>query len=200
MNFEEYKELILKNRSYRGFDSSRKISDEEMKNIIDMARLSPSSSNIQPLKFFFSNQNDMNEKILPCLKFGGALPKLHLPFKGTEPTGYIVICLDNSVDSNVNKFMRDVGIVSQSMLLAAVSMGLGGLNIGAFEKQNLIDAIELADNFTPLLVLAIGKPIENIQIDEIENGADTKYYRDDTGTHHVPKRKLEDVMLQNHSV
>ena len=46
------------------------------------------------------------------------------------------------------------------------------------------------------LVLAIGKPDQTIVLDEISKDADTKYWRDRTGKHHVPKIRLKDVIIE----
>jgi hypothetical protein len=48
---------------------------------------------------------------------------------------------------------------------------------------------------TARLVIALGYPKEQVVIDEVSEGANLKYYRDDNQVHHVPKLKLENVLL-----
>lgn len=115
---------------------------------------------------------------------------------GHRPTAYIVICTDKTIGPNVERFRADVGIVAQTIMLAAVEKGLGGCMIGNYNKEDLAAALHLPENLYPSLILAIGKPDETITLTELEKGGDTKYYRVD-GKHYVPKRKLEDIVLEN---
>lgn len=191
------KDIVLKNRSYRGFDESYKFTKEEMVDFVDTMRLCASSANIQPLKFYISYEHDEVEAILKLTHFGGALPELHLPRTGMHPTAFIVICQDLDISSNLNQFQKDVGIVAQTALLQATEKGLGGLMIGNFQADDVRKMLGLDENIKPQLVLALGKPAENIVITDIPESGVTKYYRDKDDTHYVPKRKLEDVLLNN---
>ena len=182
-------DLVLKNRSYRAFDESRVITREELEYLVSLARVTPSAVNKQPLKYFLSCDSDTNAKILPCTAWAGLLPDVKLPPEGHAPTGYIVICVDQDI---MKASEKDVGIVAQTMLLGAVDMGLGGCMIGAF-RQELHEVLELADNLKIALVVALGKPDENIKIVDI-NG-DTAYYRDEQGNHYVPKRTMDELII-----
>ena len=122
---------------------------------------------------------------------GGALPELHLPYPGTEPQAFIVICTAAEPDLYV---YMDLGIAAQSMLLQAVEIGLSGLCIGAFDREAL--RRELALPCAPLLVLAFGRGAERIELVDIAAGEDHAYYRDAAGTHYVPKLRLEELLLE----
>jgi len=189
------KEIVLKNRSYRGFDSTVKITDKEMLEIVDCARLSPSSVNMQPLKYYVSNEDLEVSKILENTYWAKGLPNLVLPKENQGPTAFIVILQDLNINNNLNRFLKDVGIVAQSMLLAATEMGYGGCMIGSYNSDAIKDLLSLSDNYEPLLVLALGKPIETIKIVDVVDDK-TKYYRDDNDVHYVPKRKIEDIVLK----
>ncbi len=190
-----FKELVLKNRSYRGFDHSRKVTREELLEMVDCARLSASSVNKQPLKYFLAYEPEVVEAIQPITKWGRALPDMVLPHPGKEPTAFIVICLDKSISDNEKVFTRDMGIVAQSILLSAVDQGLGGCMIGNFSRNVLRETISLDDELEPLLVIAIGKPDEEIVLTELPEDGSTAYYRDENDVHYVPKRALEDIVL-----
>ena len=83
----------------------------------------------------------------------------------------------------------DLGIAAQSMLLKAVEMGLNGLIIAAFNRAKLQEALFLP--YPPLLVLAIGKGDEHIELKPIDESESHAYYREG-GVHYVPKvRNLE---------
>ena len=117
-----------------------------------------------------------------------------LPHPGKEPTAFIVICQDTEIDENLSRYQKDVGIVAQTMLLAAVEMGLGGCMIGNFSAGSVHQALGLAENLRPLLILAVGKPDEEIILTDVTDGK-TGYYRDGEDRHYVPKRALEDIVL-----
>jgi len=189
------KDLIRANRSYRGYDESRKITEEELLELVDCARLTPSSVNMQPFRYYLAWEKEEVDKIQALTKWARALPQLELPHPGMHPTAFIVICQDTSVNDSLARFQKDVGIVAQTMLLAAAEMGLGGCMIGNFPAATLKEVLALPEKLAPLLVVAIGKPAEKIILTELEEGGDTNYYRDENDVHYVPKRKLKDVVV-----
>ncbi len=189
------KDLIRANRSYRGYDESRKITEEELLELVDCARLTPSSINMQPFRYYLAWEKEEVDKIQALTKWARALPQLELPHPGMYPTAFIVICQDTSVNDSLARFQKDVGIVAQTMLLAATEMGLGGCMIGNFPAATLKEVLALPEKLAPLLVVAIGKPAEKVILTELEEGGDTNYYRDENDVHYVPKRKLEDVVV-----
>lgn len=183
-----FNRLLLLNRSYRGYDQRRVISEEEMRRIVSVNTRLGSARNQQCLRFRMVTADEAH-KVLPYIKLGGALPELHLPIEGTEPQAFIIIC------SNIeeNKWVDiDLGISVQSMMLKATEMGLNGICIGAFNAQAITEAFTLP--YTPLLIVAIGKGTEQIQLTEIAEADNHTYYRAE-GIHYVPKVKLDDLIL-----
>lgn len=180
--------LLLKNRSYRGYDSSYKVSMEELLKIVEVCTKIPSGKNQQAFRFKLLTGEDA-ERMQKNTKWGAALPELNLPFPGTEPTAFIIICSTVAENRIVD---IDLGIAAQSMLLKAVEMGLNGICIAAFNKKNTIEEFNL--KYDPLLVLAIGKGAENIQLLSVNEGDNLNYYRKE-GVHFVPKIKLDDLIL-----
>ena len=189
-------DLIKANRSYRGYDHSRTVTKDELLHLVEAARLCPSSVNMQPLKFFLACDPTTVATIQAETKWAKGLPDLTLPHPGKEPTAFIVICQDTSIDANLSRFQRDVGIVAQTMLLTAVEMGLGGCMIGNFNAGSVHDILRLKEEVRPLLIVAIGKPDEDVILTEVEDGK-TGYYRDEQDRHYVPKRKLEDLVIEH---
>ena len=181
--------LLKKNRSYRGYDKNTKVSMEQLKKIVAVNPLLPSGRNQQALRFKLVTHDTGAKKVLANIKLGGALPELHLPFEGTEPEAFIIIC--STVPEN--KILDiDLGISAQSMLLKAVEMGLNGIMIGAYNKENIKKEFDLP--YEPVLIVAIGKGAETIRLVEINEDESHKYYRQD-GVHFVPKVKLEQLIL-----
>ncbi len=189
------KDLVIANRSYRGFDESRTISKEELLDFVDHARLTPSSVNAQPLKYFLAYEKEVVDTIQPMTNWAKALPDITLPHEGKCPTAFIVICVDLHLGESVQRYQKDIGIAAQTILLAAAEKGLGGCMIGNYSAQDVKDGLHLPEHIAPVLIVALGKPDEEIVLQEIENGESIAYYRDANDVHYVPKRKLEDIIL-----
>jgi len=187
------KDLIKKNRSYRRFDNSFSVPLDTLRELIDFARFSPSGANLQPLKFIVSNSPGTNAKIFPCLAWAGYLKDWDGPIEKERPSAYIIILGDKNIK---NEFSCDCGIAAQSILLGATEKGLGGCMIGSIQKNKLADALNIDSQYEIQLVIALGKPVETVQIDEMESADDIKYWRDEKNIHHVPKRSLKEIILR----
>ena len=137
------KDLLLSNRSYRSFDSERRISREELLSLVDLTRFTPSSVNIQPLKYILTYNEEESETLLSFTRWAKALPDVTLPPEGHHPVAFITICHDTSVIPEKDGFLRDVGIVAQTILLGAVEAGLGGCMIGSFDKEGIRELYNL---------------------------------------------------------
>lgn len=190
-----FRDLVKANRSYRGFDESRDVSREELLEMVDCARLAASSVNQQPLRYYLAWEKEEVAKIQRMTKWARGLPQMELPHKGMCPTAFIVICQDTDIWESLARFQKDVGIVAQTILLAATEMGLGGCMIGNFNAGEVKENLELAENLAPLLIVAIGKPAEKIVLTEIGPEESTAYYRDEDDVHYVPKRRLNDILI-----
>lgn len=182
-------ELLLKNRSQRGYLKDYVVKREELERIVGVCSKIPSARNAQALRFRLVTKETGSEKILQNIKLGGALPELHLPFPGTEPEAFIVVMSTVGENRWVDV---DLGIALQSMLLKAVEMGLNGLVIGAFNKENILQ--QLALPYEPIMILAIGKGIEKIELTPITPDESHAYYRTN-GVHYVPKIPAKDLIV-----
>ena len=189
------KDLIIKNRSYRGYDETYTFTREQLVNYVDGARFCASSVNMQPLKYFIAWEKEDVDRIQCRIKWARQLPQMKLPHPGMCPTGFIVICQDKNISDNLNRFMKDVGIVAQSILLMATEEGLGGCMIGNFDAGEIREGLALPESLQPLLVVALGKPAETIVLTEVGEDGNTAYYRDENDVHYVPKRSLDDLLI-----
>ena len=189
------KDLVVANRSYRGYDESYKFTEKQLTDYVDLTRYTASSVNAQPLKYHIAYEKEEVSLIQSMTKWARGLPELIIPHDNMHPTGFIVICHDTDIAPNPDRFQKDIGIVAQTILLAAVEEGLGGCMIGNFVPEEVKEKLNFSDNLQPMLIVALGKPAEKIVITEIENGESTKYYRDENDVHYVPKRKLSDIMV-----
>lgn len=185
-------DLILKNRSYRRFDQDHRIGESTLRNLVDLARLSASASNLQPLKYILSADHATNDRIFPHLRWAAYLADWKGPEEGERPSAYIVILKDTRISQAVG---TDHGIAAQSILLGAAEEGLGGCMIASIAKNELREALGIPDFLEILMVLALGKPKEEVRLEPLGPSGDIRYWRDGSGVHHVPKRSLDDIIV-----
>lgn len=186
-------DLIIKNRSYRRFYESEKIEIQTIKELINLARLSASARNLQPLKYIISTDKETNNKIFPLLKWAGYLGDKGTPPEGERPSAYIIVLGDRNL---TNSFFCDHGIATQSILLGAVEKGLGGCIIASVNHQELRKLLNIPDHYEIFHVIALGKPKEIVVIEDVKSDGDIKYYRDENQIHHVPKRSLDEIIIK----
>lgn len=158
--------------------------------MINAARLSPSSRNMQPIKFFYTNQKDISDKIFPTLAWAGYLEDWDGPAEGERPSAYIILLHDKTISSS---YSCDNGIFAQSILLKAVELGWGGCMIASIQRESLKKLLNIPGELEPVMVIALGKPAEKVVIDDVENNK-IRYWRDKEGIHHVPKRRLDQLI------
>ncbi len=189
------KDLILASRSYRSFDENVKISEEMLLDWVDCARLSPSSINLQMLKFRLVIKEDECKKMLANTRWAGKIKDQTIPPVGHAPVAYILICADKNVIETATNFQKDVGIAAQSIMLAAAEGGFGGCMIASFSGETAISDLSLPDGVIPQLVLGLGKPDETVVLTEPAEDGSVTYYREG-GVHYVQKRRLEEIVLK----
>ena len=189
------KDLILASRSYRSFDESVKISREDLLDWIDHARLSPSSINLQMLKFRIVLRDEEVAKMLSNTRWAGKIKDQQIPPIGHAPVAYIVICADKQVSPAADTFLKDVGICAQSIMLAATEQGFGGCMIGSFDAAATMRDLSLEEHLVPLLVLGLGKPDETVKLVDPAADGSVTYYREG-GVHYVQKRPLKEIVLE----
>lgn len=186
------KELVLKNRSYRRFYQDRSVSMETLRELVDLARFAPSGYNRQALRYILSCQSDMNDRINAALGWAGYLKDWDGPAEGEKPAALIVMLIDTSVGATM---VQDQGFAAQNILLGAVEKGMGGCVIANINKKKLARELNLDEKYEIAAVIAIGYPREEIILEVIDESGDVKYWRDELGVHHVPKRNLDDIIL-----
>jgi nitroreductase len=189
------KELVVKTRSYRRFRGGEPVKLETLRELVELARLSASGANLQPLKYILCCDPATNARIFPLLAWAGYLKEWKGPAEGERPTAYVIILGDTEIrkDSGV-----DHGIAAQSIMLGAAEKGLGGCMIASIDRIAMRALLDIPERYEILLVLALGVPKEQVVIEEVGPEGDIKYYRDAQGVHHVPKRPLDELILQEH--
>ncbi len=186
------KDLIRQNRTFRRFYQDVEIDRVILEELIDLARLSSCGGNLQSLKYVISNKPEKNNLIYQHLRWAGYLTDWPGPQEGERPSAYIIVLGDKDISKN---FFWDQGIASQSILLGACEKGLGGCMFGSIDREGLKNKLGIPDRYEVLLVIALGEPKEEVVLEELDETGSIKYWRDEKGVHHVPKRKLEDIIL-----
>lgn len=183
-------ELVHTTRSFRRFKQNESVDMETLRYLVDLARLGGSARNVQPLKYVLINAPTLNARIFPHLGWAGYLRDWSGPREGERPAAYIVCLLDTRLSNAAD---CDLGIATQNLLLGASEKGLGGCRIASVAPA-LRNVLNLDDHLQILLVIALGKPVESVAIDELESGSDIRYWRDADQVHHVPKRSLHSII------
>lgn len=183
-----FERLLLKNRSHRAYDARYLVREDQLRRIVAVNSRIPSTRNAQVLRFRLVLQDEA-PRVAECIRLGGALPELHLPRPGEEPGAFVIVCSTAAEERWVD---IDLGIAAQSMLLEATALGLNGICIGSFDRDRLRATFSLPCE--PLLVLAIGRGLDRIELVERTPGESRAYWRRD-GVHYVPKLGLDDLLI-----
>lgn len=186
------KDLVVKNRSIRRFYQDQSVDTQTLRELVDLGRLSASGTNRQPLKYILVNTPERNAAVFACLAWARNLPNWPGPAEGERPAAYAIMLCDKEIAAATG---QDHGIAAQSMLLGAAERGLGGCMIGNIQRDKLRQALAIPERYDILLVVAIGRPKEKVVLDDLEPGQPSAYWRDEQGVHHVPKRRLDDIIL-----
>ena len=189
---ERIHDLVRRARSIRRFRQDRPVELATLRGLVDLARLSASGGNRQPLKYILSCAPDVNAGIFACLRWAAHLKEWPGPAEGERPAAYIVVLADTAIRTECDV---DLGIAAQSILLGAAAIGLGGCMLTPADRAGLDRLLQPPPGTKILLVVALGSPREQVMLEELPPGGDTRYWRDAAGVHHVPKRSLDEIVV-----
>ena len=184
-------DMVMKNRSYRRFQQEVSIDLDTLKELVELARLSASGGNRQPLKYMLSCSVEKNAQVFSCLSWAASLKDWDGPVEGERPSAYITLLCETEIS---NAVAYDSGIAAQSILLGAVENGLGGCMLGPVDRKNINPLLGIGSRYEIPLVIALGKPKEKVIVETVGPDGATKYWRDKEGVHHVPKRAMADII------
>lgn len=189
-------EIIAKTRTFRRFQENERIDKNTLLELVDLARLGGSAMNCQPWQYMLVTDPDLCSQVFPYLGWAGYLPDWKGPVEGERPSAYILCLLNRNWSKGSDELAQfDLGIATQNLLLGAMEKRIGGCRIGAFSPK-LQTLFDLPAHLEISLVLALGKPKETVIVENCSDDADIKYWRDDSGIHHVPKRSLESCLVE----
>lgn len=194
MDFESLRQLIMSDRTVRRFQEDRKVSSETLKRLVELTRYCPSGRNAQPLRYLLINSEEEKERVYPLLKWAGYFHDWDGPEIGERPAAYLIQCLDTHYGKDC---LCDDGLQLEAITLGMRTLGLGGCIIKAFNAPKLAEVLAIDERYAPRYVLALGYPKEEVKIEDmsLDDDADFKYFRTPDGIHHVPKRPLEQLII-----
>jgi nitroreductase len=188
-----FRELVTKCRSYRRFNGTCPVTEDVVQELVELACYIPSARNLQPLKYIAVCEPPVVEALYPCLSWAGYLADWSGPAEGERPQAYIVMLGDLLISSD---FSCDSGIAAQTILLGATASGLGGCILGSLDRKKTRALLNIPERYSLLMVIALGKPVETVVIDQMDDKDSVRYFRDSNGIHHVPKRVVDDVLVK----
>lgn len=185
-------EVAISRRSIRRFKDIP-VSRQTLTRCINAARLAPSAANLQPLEYVIVDDDHLLPEVFSTLKWAAYISPDGNPPEGRRPRAYVVILKNSSV--GVPSSVYDVGAALQVMILVALEEGIGSCPIASVDRDDLRRILNIPGDYEIPLVLALGYPDER-PIEQSFNGS-LKYWKDENGVLHVPKKKLKLVLHWN---
>lgn len=187
--------LAREARTCRRFDESAPLSQQDLEWLLECARLAPSARNAQELRFITITQGAMLDRLFPLTRWAGALKEWNGPEQGERPTAFIAVLMSERAGSLT---CIDTGIACQTIQLAATSRGWGVCMIHSFEHGEAADLLHVPSPMKIVLLLALGKAVEKRVVANMPPDGSFAYWRDASGVHHVPKRPLGELLIQQY--
>lgn len=194
--FDQLRELLKSNRTFRRFDNSRPVGEDTLCKLIELTRYCSSGRNLQPLRYRLVSTPEECAAVYPALKWAGYLTDWDGPAESERPTAYLIQCIDTELTTNC---LCDDGLQLETITLGASSLGIHGCIIKAFNAVKIAETLEIPARYKPLYVLALGYPAETVELIDTDGStsADIRYYRDASGHHIVPKRPTEELLIKD---
>ena len=185
-------ELIVNRRTIRRF-KQKPISQELLTKLVNAGRLAPSAANFQPLEFIVVNDPALVRKAFATVKWAAYIAPAGDPPEGARPVAYLIILINTEMKPKQGEV--DASAAIENMILAALEEGVGSCWMGAIDRDQLRQIFEVPPKYQINSVIALGYPDEAPVVDDMTDSI--KYWKDEHGVLHVPKRKLSDVIHFN---
>jgi nitroreductase len=148
---------IKARRSIRKF-TAQKVTDKQIRQLLEAARWAPSAGNLQSRFFVVVRQSRLKQQLQKLANDQASVGQASI---------LIVVCADldrvGYYGSRGRKLyaFQDATIAAQNIWLAATVLGLGAVWIGSFSEARLTQVLKLSKNLKPIAILAIGYPAES---------------------------------------
>jgi nitroreductase len=182
-------DLAVTRRTIRRFKPDP-VPRQLLERLVDAGRLAPSAANLQPLEFVVVDGAGPKGEVFPCLKWAAYIAPAGDPGPGEEPAAYIVTLVNTKIRDKM--FEYDVGAAMENMILAALGEGVGSCWMLSIDRDRLRSILAVPEHYRIDSVLALGYPAEE-PVPEVM-GESCRYWKDETGRLHVPKRSQQSVV------
>jgi len=189
MDFNDFKNIVKNTRCVRRFKPCE-IKKDDLIQLIDLARNVSSAKNMQVLKYIPIVDEKIKDEVYKPLIWASHLNNWNQN-ENEKPSAYILIVNDTSIDGFAQ---IDSGIAMQTIMLGANLKGYGACMLASIDKTAYKKLFNLDSHLEPMFIIAFGKKDEQIKLVE-QKGDESNYYRDEKGTHYVPKKRLEDIII-----
>lgn len=189
MNYNELKTLIQEARTTRRFKKDSTVDIKDLKEILDLARITSSAKNMQPIKYILVTQEEAVHKLAQTATWASHLKNWDQS-EDERPSAFILMLNDQMIDGFP---MFDAGASFTAISLAAKAKGLATCPMASIDKELCKKLFVIPDCYDVMIGIAIGIGTENIKLIDTES-FDTNYYREDDDTHVVPKRTLSSII------
>ena len=178
---------IMNRRTIRRF-ASKPVTEEQLTELVSLARLYASGGNLQPIRFIGVTKENLRNQIFSVLRWAAYLPGFEIP-EDNRPMAYLILTCEASKKKSCQ---FDLGAAATTLMLAAEGEGIATCCLGAFDHQALSSALNLSEDTEPLLVMAMGYPAQVSR--SVPFAGDVKYYVGEDGALCVPKRSVSDIL------
>lgn len=185
-------EAILNRRSIRRY-KQKPIPYQVLKKLVNAARHAPSAANLQPCEFTIVDDKKRIDDIFPALKWAAYIAPIGNPPQERRPVAYIVVLINREKRAKGGE--EDAAAATENILLTAYEEGLGSCWLGSIKKDKIREILKIPPYCSIESVISLGYPQESPLLEEMKDSV--KYYQDEEGTLHVPKRNLKDILHRN---
>lgn len=187
----DFLQVVFARRSIRRY-TQQDVSPEDLRQLIEFARVAPSGSNSQKLRFTVIRTPELAEKIFALTGWAGHVKPRRTPVWGKDaPRSFIALTVKKALSSPT--VQADAGAAVENIMLGAAALGLGSCWIGSFDKERTHELLELDPETEVLYLVALGYPAEEPVWEDAADPQNIKYYLDEKDQLHVPKLTVEEL-------
>ncbi len=183
----DLQEAISNRRSIRKYKPNA-VDDKDIKEVLEAARLAPSWGNSQCWRFIVVRDMDRKEKLANTLIGIADRPNRVAEAMKQAPVAVAVCAVpgqsgftyrepkEPATDKGGWWYMFDVALAMQNLVLAAHSIGLGTVIVGAFDAKKAAEVLKAPPGFVVVALTPLGYPDETPNARSRKDLSEIVYY------------------------
>ena len=188
----DFSEVVFARRSIRRYQQ-KMVSDENLRQLIEFARVSPAATNAQRLRLTVIRDIELVEKIFALTRWAGAVAPRRTPVWGKDAPLCFIAFTAKKEQLNSSLY-ADAGAAIQTIQLAAREKELGCCWFASFDPEKVQKILQIPPERKVLYLVAVGFPAED-PVTEEAVGGNVAYYLDDSDRLHVPKLPVDEISV-----